>query len=95
MVKDVDKWLNLCKKYGIGLVLLVFFLYQYYSLVKERDAIISAYQQTLKDNVAMLIRIDEKFKVIGEMEKEIKEIRYEQRRLNDMLNLPSKRYSNE
>lgn len=95
MVKDVDKWLGLMKKYGVGLVLLAFFLYQYYSLVKERDDIIRLYQQTLKDNISMLVRIDEKFKSVDDMSKEIKEIRYEQRRLNDMLNLPSKRYNNE
>lgn len=95
MVKDVDKWLGLMKKYGVGLVLLVFFLYQHYSLVKERDDIIRLYQQTLKDNISMLVRIDEKFKSVDDMSKEIKEIRYEQRRLNDILNLPSKRYNNE
>lgn len=94
-MKDIEKLLNLIRKYGVGAVLLGFFLWQYTSVVQEKNKVIELYQKTLMDNVSVMIKIDESLKMLPTMESELRELRYEQRRLTDIMQLPSKRYDKE
>lgn len=92
---DINNIVELIKKYGLGIVVFAYILIQHYFLIADRDNIIHQYQEALNSTTSILIRIDEKLRGIGELEKEVTELRYEQRRLNDMIGLPSKRYTKE
>ena len=98
-MKNFEYVLNIVKKFGIGLVLFVFFLLQYIYLNNERREVQEAFKTLSKENVAVLIKISEKLdsidKELDRMNGEIKEIRYEQRVNNNIMGKEPKRYLNE
>lgn len=95
MFKDFNSCITLLKKYGLGIVMVAYFLVQHYNLTQERDSMVKAYQDTVKEVVAVMVNVDNKLKSVEQMREEVKELRYEQRRLTDILQLPSKRYKDE
>lgn len=95
----VEDMCKLVKKYGLGIILFVFFIWQYMSINAERKDVQKTFESTIRENVIVLIKMEDRLREIENLNKEymseINELRYEQRRLNDILGLPSKRYNKE
>lgn len=87
------------KDFGLGITMVVFFLWQYIYIRNMNEEILNSYQKTLTDTVKVMITIDDKLKEIQkeneDINKELKELRYEQRVLNDVLGAKPKRYKSE
>lgn len=94
-MEELEKLLVLIKKYGVGTLLIIYLLIQHNNEIKKNEALISSYNETVKDTIKMMIILDERTKEIQNLTTEVRELRYEQRVLNEHFNLPPKRYVNE
>lgn len=98
-VSTLDTFCSIVKKYGIGLVLFGFFLYQYLSLNGERVATQKALEDITRQTVVVLVKMEERLdnleKLSNSQQDESKELRYEVRLLSNKILGNEKRFINE
>lgn len=58
MINKLDQVLHLCKKYGLGLIFLVFFLFQYHEINNERREIQKTFEEVARQNLMTLHEIN-------------------------------------
>lgn len=58
MINKLDQVLHLCKKYGLGLIFLVFFLFQYHEINNERREIQKTFEEVVRQNLMTLHEIN-------------------------------------
>lgn len=58
MINKLDQILQLCKKYGLGLIFLVFFLFQYNEINNERREIQKTFEEVARQNLMTLHEIN-------------------------------------
>lgn len=58
MINKLDQILQLCKKYGLGLIFLVFFLFQYHEINNERREIQKTFEEVVRQNLMTLHEIN-------------------------------------
>lgn len=97
--KSINELYNLIKKFGVGIILFMFFLWNYNSLNIERKDIQESFKKTTNDTIVVLIKMEERLnnieKNLDNNNIEIKELRYELRTMNGALKLKDHRYINE
>lgn len=58
MINKLDQILQLCKKYGLGLIFLIFFLFQYHEINNERREIQKTFEEVVRQNLMTLHEIN-------------------------------------
>lgn len=58
MINKLDQILQLCKKYGLGLIFLIFFLFQYHEINNERKEIQKTFEEVARQNLITLHEIN-------------------------------------
>lgn len=58
MINKLDQILQLCKKYGLGLIFLIFFLFQYHEVNNERREIQKTFEEVTRQNLVTLHEIN-------------------------------------
>lgn len=58
MINKLDQILQLCKKYGLGLIFLIFFLFQYHEINNERREIQKTFEEVARQNLVTLHEIN-------------------------------------
>lgn len=58
MINKLDQILQLCKKYGLGLIFLIFFLFQYHEINNERREIQKTFEEVARQNLMTLHEIN-------------------------------------
>lgn len=97
--KILNELCAIVKKYGLGIILFVFFLWQYHALNEERLATQKAFEETTKQTVVVLCKFEDRLSKLEkdseEHIKELKELRYELRVIGSRVGLPEHRFSKE